>query len=83
VDLDRSCDNFARRQGCLEMWTLGGRFDAIIAGRLSQRNSNDEPEIRKIDQKELNTHKGLNRALLYRRPQRRYRVDALLAGCHW
>lgn len=52
----------------------------MIAGRLLHRSSNERPEIRKIDQKEFQ-HLRIERALLYRWPRRRYRVNGLLAGC--
>ena len=29
VVLERSCDSLARRQGCVETWTLGGREDMM------------------------------------------------------
>ena len=30
IDFERSCDTFALRQGCCEMWTLEGSDDAIL-----------------------------------------------------
>ena len=30
VPLERSCDSLARRHGCWEMWTLGGRVEEAI-----------------------------------------------------
>lgn len=30
VDFDRSWDNFARKQGCLETWTFEGRLEAMV-----------------------------------------------------
>lgn len=41
MELERSWESLAIRQGCLEMWTLGGRLVVDMFGRFEDHKIND------------------------------------------